>query len=87
MIDTRASVSQFKARLSEYIAESRRTKKRLIVTSRNKAIAILTPIDDSGAGSTATNGLASLAGDWKDIKDTAAWIEGAFGGRESDGYR
>lgn len=87
MQDNIVSVAQLKAKLSEYLAESRLKRRRLVVTSRKKPVAVITPVNETFGDSGQPAGLAGLAGTWPEFGEIEGFINEGYASRRAEGYR
>ncbi len=71
------SVANAKSHLSELIAKSSYTHERFIITRRNKPVAALVSLEDLQIieQHEERQGLASIAGKWKEFEEVAASLE------------
>ncbi len=88
MQDIIVSVADFKAHLSRFLSESRKTGNRIIIMNRKKPVATVLPFDENGTGThPGSGGLASLAGAWTDFKEIADDIMDVYNTRGTGNYR
>ncbi len=83
------SVAETKSHLSELIAKSAYAGERFIITKRNKPIAALVSLEDLRTieQHEQRQGLASIAGKWKDFKEVGEGIEDLRQMRNDSGTR
>ncbi len=88
MTDIIVSVADFKAHLSRFLSESRKTGNRIIIMNRKKPVATVLPFDENGINTgIEKGGLASLAGAWTDFEEIAADIMDVYNTRGAESYR
>ncbi len=82
MSDTRVSVHELKARLSEYLGRSLHGRERIIIERRNQAIAMIVPMDYPESGK---QGLAGV--DWSEFAALADHVDEIYQCRQDEAYR
>jgi len=87
MKDKAVSVAELKAKLSEYLAESRNKNRRLVVMNRKRPVALIVPVAESVAESGIAEGLAGLAGTWPEFGEIERFINEGYTARRKEGYR
>ncbi|GAB6059152.1 type II toxin-antitoxin system Phd/YefM family antitoxin [Desulfonatronum parangueonense] len=83
------SVAEIKGHLSEFIAKSAYAGERFIITKRNKPVAALVSLEDLRVieQHEQREGLASIAGKWKDFEEVGEQIEDLHQVRNDSGTR
>ena len=83
MCDTRVSVHELKARLSEYIGRCMHGGERIIITRRDRPVAEIVPF-----GAAKGYGKSGLAGvDWSAFADMAAELDAVYEARSQEADR
>ncbi len=79
------SVAEIRSHLSELIAKSAYAGERFVITKRNKPIAALVSLEDLRIieQHEQRQGLASIAGKWKDFEEVGEQIKGLRGAKQS----
>jgi prevent-host-death family protein len=81
--DISVSVRELKARLSEFLGRTVHGKERVIISRRNKPIAMIVPL--TGGQPTGSGGLVSV--DWSGFEDLAKELDMILAVRQSESYR
>ena len=88
MTDITVSVAEFKARLSQILAESRSLGRTIVITSRKKPIATVVPYTGGQVPvQPGPGGLASLAGRWTELEEIRDTIDSVYRSRQAETYR
>ena len=88
MHDIIVSIADFKAHLSRFLSESRKTGNRIIIMNRKKPVATVLPFDENGiTAGIEKGGLASLTGTWTDFEEIADDVLNVHNTRGTEGYR
>ena len=83
MIDIIVPVHELKARLSEYLGRSMHGKERIIISRRDRPIAMIVPLSEEGQ--TRRRGLAVV--DWTAFIDFGTTLEDVHASRQDEAYR
>ena len=83
MTDLTVSVHELKARLSEYLGRSMHGDARIIISRRDRPIAMIVPL--SGDGQSPKAGLAGV--DWTLFSDFSTILDDVHALRQSEVYR
>lgn len=84
MDEATVSIHELKARLSEYIGRTIHKGERIVITRRDKPVAMLAPLD---APETAGSGDGLEAVRWEDFAELADLIDSTYHARQNEGYR
>jgi prevent-host-death family protein len=83
MTDIIVPVHELKARLSEYLGRSMHGKERIIISRRDRPIAMIVPLSEEDQGR--RRGLASV--DWSAFSEFGAVLEDVHASRQDEDYR
>ena len=83
----KVSVANAKSHLSELIAKSLHANEKIIITRRNKPVAAIVSLDDLQIieQQQEREGLASIAGKWKEFDELASYLDDVEALRKSGG--
>jgi prevent-host-death family protein len=85
LADITVSVAEFKARLSQILAESRSFGWTIVITSRMKPIATVVPCTGGQVpGQPGPGGMVSLAGRWTETQEIRDTIDSIYRSRQAE---
>ncbi|GEM_PF-1116167 len=87
MADILVPVHELKAKLSEYLGRTLHRKERIIISRRNKPIAMIIPVDQEGMQKDVTDSSGLEKVDWSGFSELADSVEAVYEGRQGEGYR